>query len=338
MGKKSIEDLLFGYFAGSLNKAEEEILLKWLQTDPSHREIVSQMSDWWAVAHVPLFVSQRKTEFKKHFNLLQSQAGSSIISRIFFSYGAKKVRQAVLFFLLFTIGVFSYYMVRPDRGNQEKAYFETQVPVGGQSKVVLPDRSVVWLNAGSSLRYGGNLKNKLCEVYLKGEAYFEIRPDSSRPFLVRTEKLDIEVKGTSFNVKAYEEEENIDVALVTGNVDILFNSKKMKERREKLEPNQMIRYNKKNHRAIKTKVKAADACFWIQGGLKFSNSSFIQIAKDLERKFNVRILIESETLKNENFSGSFMAGYSIYDVLKEIDMEHKYKWSQQGNIFTIWDK
>lgn len=107
--------------------------------------------------------------------------------------------------IVVSVGTASYYI--GTRHNQPKsaalAYFETTTPMGAQTKVVLPDQSVVWVNAGSTLRYGSDFNTNGRSVQLDGEAYFEITRDSLKPFIVKSKRLDIKVLGTSFNVKAY---------------------------------------------------------------------------------------------------------------------------------------
>ncbi len=84
----------------------------------------------------------------------------------------------------------------------------------------LSDGSVVWLNAGSSLSYNKDFSDKFREVYLKGEAYFEVTPDSLKPFVVKSESLNVKVLGTTFNVRTYEDENLVNVVLRTGRVDV----------------------------------------------------------------------------------------------------------------------
>lgn len=85
-------------------------------------------------------------------------------------------------------------------------------------------------------------------------------------------------------------------------------------------------------------VDAKDALSWMDGSLKFSEQPFMSIAKDLERKFNVRIRVESDLLRKEIFSGSFTKDYSLDKILREVDVDHKYVWTRSGDEIIIKDK
>ena len=192
------------------------------------------------------------------------------------------------------------------------------------------------MNAGSSLSYNKDFSDKFREVYLKGEAYFEVTPDSLKPFVVKSESLNVKVLGTTFNVRTYEDENLVNVVLRTGRVDVSLNGSNQKV--IELQPNEKLSYNKVNKELEKIPVNADDVCEWINGKMKFTKVPFGILAKDLERRYNVKIVIESKSLREEAFTGSFTSEHTIYDVLREIDVEKQYKWEQTGNVFVICDK
>ncbi len=228
------------------------------------------------------------------------------------------------------------------RHNQPKsaalAYFETTTPMGAQTKVVLPDQSVVWVNAGSTLRYGSDFNTNGRSVQLDGEAYFEITRDSLKPFIVKSKRLDIKVLGTSFNVKAYGMDETTDVTLVSGKVNVSLRDEVAHAGDVTLTPNRKLSFNKQTNKVRVSEVDAKDALSWMDGSLKFSEQPFMSIAKDLERKFNVRIRVESDPLRKEIFSGSFTKDYSLDKILREVDVDHKYVWTRSGDEIIIKDK
>ena len=249
-----------------------------------------------------------------------------------------KVAASVL--IVVSVGTASYYI--GTRHNQPKsaalAYFETTTPMGAQTKVVLPDQSVVWVNAGSTLRYGSDFNTNGRSVQLDGEAYFEITRDSLKPFIVKSKRLDIKVLGTSFNVKAYGMDETTDVTLVSGKVNVSLRDEVAHAGDVTLTPNRKLSFNKQTNKVRVSEVDAKDALSWMDGSLKFSEQPFMSIAKDLERKFNVRIRVESDPLRKEIFSGSFTKDYSLDKILREVDVDHKYVWTRSGDEIIIKDK
>ena len=332
-----IEELVFDYLMGELAEDQKQELLAWLQADKENKKLFSEMTDRWAIAHVPLFSLNKKSDFKKNFDFL-------CVSDCILSKKQKVlnfwIRGAAVILLALTIGILSYYAGTQHKYVEDLQAFETVVPMGARSKIILPDRSIVWMNAGSSLKYTTAYGDKKREVWLSGEAYFEVEPDSSVPFYVNSEDIDVRVLGTSFNVKAYDDEEEVSVTLLSGKVDVraVCSGDENVTQDAILFPDQMLRYNKKTHLMETIVVKASDACLWIDGHMKFKDLPFERIAKELERKYDVHITILSNVLKNEVFSGSFSADYSLSHILKEIDVEKKYKWFRKGNNIIIVDR
>lgn len=319
---------LFNYFEGSLSEAEEEQLLQWLQTDASNKQVFAEMTDWWAIAHAPQFVSERKQNFEEHFAQLSAQKTVTQHHTLRISFWRNI---AISLLALIIVGSISFWtglryaeqaqITRTPTGE------DTQVVslLGSVTKVVLPDGSQAWLNAGSTLAYGANYNKQVREIFLSGEAYFDVMADTIKPFIVQSNHLDIRVTGTRFNVKVYEGDETADVSLVSGTVDVLVNNGTEQEL-FLLSPNQMLSLEKKKSNITVVDINAVDAIAWSNGNMKFSKQPFTRLAKDLERKFNVRIDIESSHLSNEIFSGSFLQHHSLEYILREIDVEKKYTW------------
>lgn len=336
MESNDIQALLFTYFSDKLTQEEEKILAEWLKADYANKKIFSEMAEWWAIAHVPHFMESKESEFNRRFYHLIKQTKPVKTS---FLNTRRLIRVAASLLILLTVGLSAYYagtnsLLTSDSGSQESVY-EAEVPFGGQSKLILPDQSIVWINAGSTLKYQEDRKLNQREVLLTGEAYFEVASDSLRPFIVKTEKLDVEVLGTTFNVKAYEDDETIDVVLLTGKIDVLLESS---AESIELVPNQLLTFNKETEEANVSVVYGLDYAAWKDGILRFSEQSFTKIANVLERVYNVKIEVESEYLKNEYFTGSFTKQHTLNHILEEIDVENKYTSQKSGNIYTIRDK
>lgn len=334
--KEYIEELLFGHFAGGLTEVQEKELLTWLETDEANRKTYGHMADWWATAHVPLFASDMKMNFEEHFGSLTQSTIQPTKKRNLWNAWMKV---AVVVFLFLSISITSYYYAEYRlEGQEHLTYFETVTPYGSQSKVILPDGSVVQVNAGSSLRYSKDFNRETREIVLDGEAYFEVVRDTLKPFIVRSEALSVRVLGTSFNVKAYREDHTIDVSLVSGKVNVRFKEDQKYPEEVALKPNCMLHFDKQDSRYSLNEINGEDAYGWTRGVLHFDEQPFPRIAKDLERKYNIHIHIESNKLKQEVFTGSFAGDYTLNDVLHEIDVEHKYKWIRTNNKLIIKDK
>lgn len=331
-----IEDLLFDHFAGKLTEVQEKELLIWLEDSEANKKTYYRMADWWATAHVPLFASGMKANFEAHFGNLLKPVRPEMIRR---SLWVTWQKIAVVILLVLSVGITSY---RLGSNSLEKetplVYFETVTPMGSQSKVILPDGSVVWVNAGSSLRYSKDFNKHQRQIYLEGEAYFEVAPDTLNPFIVKSNIVSVRVLGTCFNVKAYKNDETIDVSLVSGKVNVSLDKGKDPAGEVELTPNRMLSYNKETEQMEMKKIDGKNAYDWTNGNLRFEEKTFSEIAKELERKYSIHIRIETEKLKKEVFTGSFSGYYSLNDVLHEIDVERKYSWKRINDVLIIKDK
>jgi len=163
------------------------------------------------------------------------------------------------------------------------------IPYGNRSVITLSDGSCVWVNAGSRLIYPSKFVDKTREVFLTGEAFFDIEKNEDHPFVVKTVDAKIEVLGTRFNVLAYPEDYSIQTVLVEGSVEI----KKIKgglfEKGLRLSPGELGYFNKKTHETRIYKVDVEPYILWTEGLFSFSNTDLSRVVKKLERYYNVRI-------------------------------------------------
>ncbi|MCC8144471.1 MAG: FecR domain-containing protein [Tannerellaceae bacterium] len=218
---------------------------------------------------------------------------------------------------------------------QEDQYTQMLVPLGAQAKVVMPDGTWVHLNSGSNIRYSSNRQVAERKVFLEGEAYFEVARDPERPFVVHTNQLDVQVLGTKFNVKSYPEDLTVEVSLLGGKVDI--QPRDMQEHTELL-PDQCYILDKANNTYEVRQVDAQRSIAWIIGKITFINQTLVDILSDLERRKDVCIVLKTDKLQHEYFSGSIRADYTLNEALNFLDVDNKYTWERQGNTIAIRDK
>ncbi len=200
---------------------------------------------------------------------------------------------------------------------------------GNRSKIVLPDGSQVWLNAGSSLDYNNSTFNKdLREVSLNGEAYFDVTRNESKPFIIHTKKMDIKVIGTTFNVRSYSDEKFAEAALLKGSIEVT-----LKDRDQKifLKPNEKISVANENPKTETTPEKITTLksnpvavpqivvkeikpnpayniigeIAWTQNKLYFDDESLEDIGHLMERWFGKKVTIANESLKTVHYTGNF---------------------------------
>lgn len=191
---------------------------------------------------------------------------------------------------------------------EKLAYNVLKVPYGKKFELQLSDGTHVHLNSGTSLKYPVHfVKGEDRQVFLSGEAYFEVSEDKTHPFIVNAEELNVRVLGTRFNVACYPEDRFTDVVLVEGSVgmytkDEIFDA----EKNTLLEPGFKGRFDKTQHRISSKEVITGIYTSWINGELVFRNMSFENILKKLERHYNTRIINNDTVLAGELFNASFV--------------------------------
>ena len=211
--------------------------------------------------------------------------------------------------------------------SEELVYNKLTVPYGKRFNIQLSDGTQVYLNSGTVLKFPVKfLSGKDRQVYLQGEAYFDVAKDKVHPFKVKADDLNVEVLGTQFNVQAYQEDNTTDVVLVEGSVG-LFTGESDSEL-YKLRPGERGIFQKDKGQILSENVNTTVYTAWRKGELVFRNMNFQNIVLKLERHYNVKIENNNEDLNNEVFNASFN-NESIENVLSYFqdisDMSYKVK-------------
>jgi ferric-dicitrate binding protein FerR (iron transport regulator) len=180
--------------------------------------------------------------------------------------------------------------------------------------MLLPDSTQVWLNAASTLEYPQQFATGKREVYLTGEAYFDVKHADKQPFLIHTGKVTTMVLGTAFNINAYPGRENIIVSVSRGKVRVNYNEKEMAV----LTQGQQVKVSNTSNTVVQKKMAITEAAPWQQGNLQYDDETIRDIVADLERNYDVTIQVQSETLANERITTSFRREIGIENALKVI--------------------
>jgi len=198
---------------------------------------------------------------------------------------------------------------------------EVSTKIGSKSKLVLPDGTTVWLNAGSKLTYNKDYDVELREVNLSGEAFFDVVKSADKPFIIHTERIDIRVLGTSFNVKSYPGEQTTETSLIKGKVEISIRNRPSEkiilQPNEKLIVNNQDTLHKHNNSGKTTPLVAVEnvtrleddstivETSWVDNKLVFSDTDFEEIVRQMQRWYGISIELKNEPLKKMRFSGTF---------------------------------
>ena len=232
---------------------------------------------------------------------------------------------------------------------------------GNRTKIVLPDGSQVWLNAGSNLDYNNSTFNKeLREVSLNGEAYFDVTKNPEKPFIIHTKKMDIKVLGTVFNVRSYSDEKVAEAALIKGSIEVTL--KDRKDQKIILKPNEKISIaneepeaeTKQNKIIIPAKTNPVripqivvkelkpnptyniiGEIAWTQNKLFFEDASLEDIGLRMEKWFGKKVTIANESLKNVHYTGNF-ENETIEEVLAYLKLSKSFNFRIGNDNVVIY--
>lgn len=177
------------------------------------------------------------------------------------------------------------------------------MPFGRNTSVLLPDGTRAYVNSGSRLVYPSVFRARTREVFLIGEAYFEVAPNSKSPFVVRTNYLNIVATGTVFNVSAYPADKFVETVLVEGKVILRENSSRLQRREIEMKPGEAVSYNRETMESATYAVNTSDYVTWHLGYLNFHSTDLNRVVVKLERYYNIRIYLDNPLLGMRRITG-----------------------------------
>jgi transmembrane sensor len=242
-----------------------------------------------------------------------------------------------------------------------KAISSVATKNGNRTKIVLPDGSQVWLNAGSNLDYNNADFNKdVREVSLNGEAYFDVTKNADKPFIIHTKKMDIKVIGTAFNIRSYGDEKIAEASLIRGSIEVTL--KDRKDQKIILKPNEKISIandelqqvvlrngqkiaEKKSSKPVPqilvTELKPNPVyniipeIAWTQNKLYFEDESLEDIGPMIERWFGKKVVIERESLKKVRYTGNF-ENETMDEVLSYLKLSKPFNFKIENDTVVIY--
>jgi transmembrane sensor len=207
------------------------------------------------------------------------------------------------------------------------------IPHGKTSEIILPDGTHVYLNAGSRLIYPEFFADKTREVFLVGEAFFDVEHNEQQPFVVQTTDIRIRVLGTRFNVSAYPSDNIIETVLTSGKVRLEQNNTGMFTETTVLSPGQLAAFSKKERTTRLKEVDIENYTLWKEGLLKFESTDLSRVVKRLERYFNIRFRYDNPFLGGIKISGKLELTDSREAVLENVATVASVKITKTGDNY-----
>ena len=304
------KDLFIKYLQGNCTEKEFEQILFWIREGSqsiSSKGIVQEIWEEFEPEAGPV----ERTKYNRILDKIHHQininqnTSQSIIPRA----SSKKrilsiITRAAAILLLPVLGLLLYTNLS-DRDHYAANFndLEVEAPAGSRTHIELGDGTKVWLNHGSKLKYPYRFEGKNRKVFLTGEAYFEVAHNSKFPFIVGTNRLDVKATGTAFNVSAYPDDDAVETTLVEGKV-ILYERNSNSEIKG-LTPGESLKFDAIKNVYTIEKGNTVKYTAWKDGLLVFKNDMIDEVAKKLERWYNIDVEIKSGKIKEFPFTATF---------------------------------
>ena len=235
---------------------------------------------------------------------------------------------------------YSIYEIAVPTGWCGKSILEKNVREAFKSQLVLADGTRVTMKASSSLRYPASFDSELREVWLDGEAYFDVEHDAEHPFIVHSRHQSVRVLGTTFNVQAYSNEEVNTVTLLSGAVGLdLLDTEGRLLRTLRLHPNEQCRYDTKDGSYELSELDAYERqCSWADGAYRFRDQSLEQIAARLQNYYGVKIILADDRVGSIRYTGSFSLTERLDEVFSILNHDGRLSIEREGQTYRIRKK
>lgn len=312
------QELLNKYIAGDATPEEKEEVARWLDTDKKN------MKEFLAL--------------RKLYDISIWQQEQTPVAKDKLSLGNKRwtlrsaslelAKVTAIFILAFT-SVYSFLINEDNDSAKMQTIF---VPPGQRAELTLTDGTKVWLNAKTTFTFPDKFTANNRRVTLDGEGYFDVTKNPEKPFIVNTERYDIKVMGTEFNVTAYSGSSVFETSLLKGAVEVFSPAKDTKV---SLEPH--MRTYEENGILKKDTIEHENYFLWKEGLICFYDEPVDKMIKKLQLYYDVKIDVQNKTLLNNRYSGKFRTKDGVEHVLKVLQLNNKFSYEKDNdrNLITI---
>ncbi|MGN6533074.1 MAG: FecR family protein [Ginsengibacter sp.] len=350
-------------FSGEATDQELSELDKYLNDFPDERNTIKCIENYWSQKD-DLQNEDDDMEEQRFHLILNSESSGDEIAEIVLQKPRKLYRYKWLYaaasvLIICAIG----FLIKTNIEDNSLAKTGIQhvfVKPGSRSQIILPDGTIVRLNGSSSLAYQKDFNKKVRDVYLDGEAYFDVTKDANHPFIVHTSNINIKVLGTLFNVKSYEQDETIETTLLRGSIEV-YNKADPSAPKVILKPNEKLVFRKKTPEYLlpKNKLKADSAgdmnfndeisisalsamqpdslkeeTSWLYNRLVIDDDNFIKMAEKMERWYGVKIEILNPELEQYHFKGIFQ-NETVEQALDALQLTARFRYKIENDTIKI---
>lgn len=338
------------YLAGACSQAEKEKIEKWIEAGPANRKLMSEYRDIWEASESESEAVESMFNAEQDWERLQQRlmphsgdAAASTFQQNNYTLHHSHSRMspilkvAAVILLAALLGVVSYqnFYSPPVAETVEPTLREIVTPKGQLANIKLTDGTRVQLNADSKLRLPNVFQSDRREVFLEGEAFFDVAKNPDKPFFIHSGEAVVKILGTSLGVRSYPEDASVRVIVKEGRVSLQSTKKTGISREAILSPSEVGILDVSKSEIVTHSVQDMELYLsWTEGFLKFKNTPMRQVAQELERKYDIDVELKNDRIKELRLT-AVLKSRSIRNVLDVIatSLDIDYELNQQQIIF-----
>jgi len=312
-------ELLIKYIDGDATDSEKVSITHWLDANPENMKeylALRKLHDITIWQTSPVSKAEQETNSKD-----QRRSRKITFSEV--------MKYAAILIVAIVVSRFIFPEIKSvDTVAMQSLY----VPAGQRAEITLEDGTKVWLNANTTLTFPNQFSGETREVSINGEGYFDVVSNKSKPFIVKTNKYDVKVWGTKFNVMAYSGNGNFETTLFEGSVEVL---KSGVEKGILIRPDQRI-FLAKDQLTI-APITDLNHQLWKEGIISFQDESFTELVNKLQLYFDMKIEVRNDKILNYHCTGKFRTKDGVEHILKVLKLRNKFDYTidEKTNTITI---
>ena len=318
------DEKLIGYISGEItSKIEIVEILDWIESSAENQKRYNQLKNLWVVSRLdhPDQVTIPAFSYPAPKRILLQNTPFGLL-----------LKYAAVFIFAFIMGSLSLHFFSKNQNTELSSLYNTiEVPNGERSQILLYDGTKVWLNSGTKFKYPVAFSRHTRDVFIEGEAFFDVAKDKEHPFIVNAGKLKVEVLGTRFNVCAYPEDGEFFTTLEEGSVNAVNTAN---GQQVVLKPGEQVILNCENNGLKYQKVNTDLYTSWKENLLRFDDAPFEEVIKKMERWYDIKITVDPAIDTRERYTMTIKTE-SLREMLQLVSRTTKINYEIKENMVLI---
>lgn len=330
-----MEYLIVKYFTREISNEDLDKLFVWLKEDPDRQGLFFEMKEIYDAGTL----RPTPQEIEDLWNRICFSIGSSTVKKkdkVKYStkrYSLKQILGCTASVAMLFVVLFLYKSNQEDSDGKKVRLSEIYIPEeAGMMNLMLSDGTRVYLKANTRFKFPAEFNANKREIYLDGEAFFDVTRDEKRPFIITTSKQRIEVLGTSLNVRDYQSEQIVNTTLVSGKVKLLVEGDTYL-----MQPNQQFSFDKLTNKHSLSGITGSLSTAFATRRYHFKDKTLSSLFEDVEKLYGVKIRLQKRSIGSSKYTGTFSLDQSITEILDIINYKTQFAYGiKEKYLVTIY--